>query len=157
MHIIYIFKKTSMQDTNTEPSEAQITLLVNHFYASVRTDPLLAPVFESKVSDWAAHQKKMTGFWRSVLQGTKEYRGHLMAVHGRLPDMQPEHFKRWLDLFEQAIHETLEPAAMPYTQYIAQRFSRALQLGLFGNAGQQRQTAPLFVSPPSSAREVLPC
>ena len=146
-----------MQDINTEPSEAQITLLVNRFYASVRTDPLLAPVFESKVSDWALHLEKMTGFWRSVLLGTKEYRGHLMAVHARLPDIQPEHFKRWLELFDQALRDTLPPAAMPYTQYIAQRFSRALQLGLFGNAGQQRQTAPLFVKPASGGLEVLPC
>lgn len=146
-----------MQDTNTEPSEAQITLLVNNFYASVRTDPLLAPVFESKVRDWAAHQKKMTGFWRSVLLGTKEYRGHLMAVHERLPDIQPDHFNHWLVLFDQTMRETLAPAALPYTGYIAQRFSRALQLGLFGDADQQRQTAPLFVKPACGGPEVLPC
>ena len=146
-----------MQDINTEPSKAQIALLVNRFYASVRTDPLLAPVFESQVNDWALHLEKMTGFWRSVLLGTKEYRRHLMAVHKRLPDLQPEHFKRWLELFDQAMRDTLEPAAMPHTQYIAQRFSRALQLGLCSNAGQQRQTAPLFVNAASGGREVLPC
>lgn len=157
MYIIYIFKKPIMQDINTEPSEAQITLLVNNFYARVRIDPLLAPVFESKVSDWAAHQKKMTGFWRSVLLGTKEYRGHLIAIHQRLPGIQPEHFTCWLELFDQTMRDTLEPAARPYTQYIAQRFSRALQLGLFGNAGRQRQTAPVFVNPLPSRREVLPC
>lgn len=144
-----------MTNENSDPTDAEITLLVNSFYDKVRGDPLLAPIFESRVTDWRGHQQKMTVFWRSVLLGTKEYKGHLMAVHARLPGVAPAHFSRWLELFDQAMHETLPPAARPYTQYIAQRFARALQLGLFGSADQPRQQAPLF-NPPSQHR-AAPC
>jgi hemoglobin len=146
-----------METQTTEPSPAQISDLVNAFYAKVRSDAQLAPLFDSKVTDWPAHQLKMTGFWRSVLLGTKEYRGHLMAKHEAMADMQPEHFSRWLALFDAAMKETMTPEAMPYTQYIAQRFARALQLGLFGNREQQREPAPLFVNPAANQPEASSC
>ena len=127
-----------------EPSAAQINSLVDRFYNKVRAEPLLATLFESRVSNWSLHQEKMTGFWRSVLLGTKEYKGHLMAVHASLPGLAPEHYKVWLELFDQAMRDTLPLEAIPYTQYIAQRFARAMQLGLFPSAEPVREQAPLF-------------
>ena len=127
-----------------DPTPAQISLMVDSFYSKVRHDPLLEPVFVGRVSNWPAHQEKMVGFWRSVLLGTKEYKGHLMAMHARLPGIAPAHFERWLELFDQALHEALPPEALPYTRYIAQRFARALQLGLFTRHHEAREPAPTF-------------
>lgn len=146
-----------MTDTNTVPTAPEIAELVNRFYAAVRADPTLAPTFGSRVSDWPAHQLKMMGFWRSVLLGTKVYKGHLMALHARLPGLAPEHFSHWLALFDQTLRETLPPASRAYTEYIARRFARALQLGLFGNAMQQRDQSPLFDPTANGQKVVPPC
>ena len=130
-----------------EPNSAHITLLVDAFYNKVRIDPLLAPVFAGRVNDWQAHHQKMSAFWRSVLLGTKEYKGHLMAVHANLRGLEAAHFSRWLDLFEQTMQETLPPGVVPYTRYIAQRFTRAMKLGLFTRAEQPREQAPALNPP----------
>ena len=39
--------------------EAMIETLIRGFYARVRKDPLLAPVFESRISDWEPHLDNM--------------------------------------------------------------------------------------------------
>jgi hemoglobin len=42
--------------------EAMIARLVHGFYDRARHDPLLGPVFESKVQDWDAHLARMCDF-----------------------------------------------------------------------------------------------
>ncbi len=46
--------------------EAQLTALVHNFYAKVRSDPLLGPIFEPRITDWTAHLERMVAFWSSV-------------------------------------------------------------------------------------------
>jgi hemoglobin len=42
--------------------EAMIETLIRGFYARVRQDRLLAPIFESRIADWEPHLDKMFAF-----------------------------------------------------------------------------------------------
>ena len=44
-------------------TEAMIERLVRGFYAKVRTDALLAPIFEARIRDWEPHLAQMCAFW----------------------------------------------------------------------------------------------
>ena len=79
--------------------EDEIAAMVHRFYASVRGDPLIGPVFDAHVTDWDRHLARMCDFWSSVLLGTTRYRGTPMPTHTKLPALSPAFFRRWLELF----------------------------------------------------------
>ncbi|TGE16601.1 group III truncated hemoglobin [Hymenobacter elongatus] len=84
-----------------------LRLLVETFYAQVRQDDLLAPVFASRISPhtWPTHLDTMTRFWSAALLGQASgYRGNPGARHLALPIEAP-HFARWLQLFTHAVDE----------------------------------------------------
>src|SRR3546814_1115715 len=90
--------------------EAMIEDLVHRFYARVREDALLGPVFEERVADWGSHLQRMCSFWSSVALMTGRYHGRPMEKHLPLP-VDAEHFDRWLALFEEVAREACPPAA----------------------------------------------
>src|SRR3546814_10741874 len=46
--------------------EPFIAELVDRFYASVREDAMLGPVFDARVDDWPKHLGQMNRFWQSL-------------------------------------------------------------------------------------------
>ena len=79
--------------------------LVNSFYAKVREDALLAPVFEARIQDrWPEHLEKMYRFWQTVLLEEHTYFGALFPPHAQLP-VGRAHFEKWLELFYQTVDE----------------------------------------------------
>lgn len=88
------------------PSEKQIRRMVDTFYARVREDDLLGPVFDERIgSGWSAHLDRMVDFWSTVLLASGRYRGDPIEAHRRIPDLQAAHFDRWLELFRPVVHE----------------------------------------------------
>src|ERR1700756_2021631 len=87
-----IVKKTGI-------TEVMIERLGRGFYAKVRSDVALAPVFESRIKDWEPHLAQMCAFWSSVALMTGRYHGTPMVKHMPLP-VDAAHFDRWLELFE---------------------------------------------------------
>jgi hemoglobin len=86
-------------------TEADVSLLVNSFYAKIRKDVLLGDIFNDVIKDnWPAHLNKMVGFWSTVLLYTRTYKDDPMPKHLRLP-VGKEHFDRWLALFDETISE----------------------------------------------------
>ncbi|WAC18156.1 group III truncated hemoglobin [Luteolibacter sp. SL250] len=84
-----------------------IERLVDRFYASVRQDPVLGPVFDEIAEvNWDHHLPRLCDFWETVLFRTGSYRGNPLAVHrhllGRTP-MDRAMFDRWLDLFSSTV------------------------------------------------------
>ena len=76
-----------------------ISLMVETFYARVREDELLGPIFAERIADWPAHLERMKSFWRSILFNSGEFSGNPMAKHMALPGLEERHFVRWLQLF----------------------------------------------------------
>jgi hemoglobin len=79
--------------------ERFISYMVEGFYADIRKDDLLGPVFAERIADWPPHLARMKQFWRSILHNSGEFSGNPMARHIAIPGLEPRHFVRWLELF----------------------------------------------------------
>jgi hemoglobin len=120
-------------------SETNLALLVDRFYAKVRSDPLIGPVFNAAIEDWPPHLSKLSAFWSSVMLTTGRYKGRPMAAHLRhAAHIKPEMFARWLDLWRETARETLQPCAAEAVIGKAERIAESLQFGLFFNLDKQR-------------------
>ena len=66
-------------------TEAMIERLVRGFYAKVRSDPALAPIFDARIQNWEPHLQQMCAFWSSVTLMSGRYHGTPMVKHMPLP------------------------------------------------------------------------
>lgn len=108
--------------------EVMIKALVHGFYDRVRQDPLLGPVFASRIKDWAPHLERMCQFWSSVALLTGRYHGRPMQKHLSLA-IDAHHFDRWLELFGQTATELCPPAAAAHFLERANRIAQNLEAG----------------------------
>lgn len=115
-------------------TEAMIERLVHGFYARVRNDPVIGPVFEARIADWAPHLAQMCAFWSSVALMTGRYHGTPMVKHMKLP-IDAAHFDRWLDLFEATAQELCPPAAAVHFIERARRIASSLEMGVASGQG----------------------
>jgi hemoglobin len=112
--------------------EAMVKALVHGFYAKVREDAELGPIFARVIGeDWDSHLAKMCDFWSSVMLMSGRYKGNPMLAHLRLKMITPAHFQRWLALFRAAATEICPPEAASLFIDRAENIARSLQLGLF--------------------------
>ncbi len=82
-----------------------IKLLVDTFYDRIRTDELLAPIFNERIQDkWPIHLEKMYKFWQTVLLEEHTYFGSPFFPHANLP-VGHEHFAAWVALFTKTVDE----------------------------------------------------
>ena len=110
--------------------EAGIALLVDTFYARVREDDLLGPVFNAAVQDWPAHLRTLTDFWCSVALRAQRYRGNPMGVHRALTGIEEAHFRRWLALWRDTVPRVIEEAGASRLIEHANRIGLSLRLGM---------------------------
>ncbi|MBI5909424.1 MAG: group III truncated hemoglobin [Betaproteobacteria bacterium] len=111
-----------------------IERLVRSFYAKVRADEVLGPIFEARIRDWEPHLQQMFAFWSSVALMTGRYHGTPMVKHMRLP-VDAGHFDRWLALFEQTAREVCPPEAAAHFMERARRIASSLEMGVAGTHG----------------------
>ncbi len=123
-------------------SEEAIGLCVRRFYERAQKDALLAPVFEVSVPDWEHHFSKIADFWSRALLGTERYSGFPFPVHMQLP-VEPEHFSRWVELFEKTAAETLSPALAEKAIEKARHMSTCFQAGIFPFVGKDGRPSRL--------------
>jgi hemoglobin len=84
-------------------SPEDVRLLVDEFYAAIRTDDLLNPIFTDVAQvDWEEHLPKMYAFWNALLLGIPGYNGSPFPPHRQLP-VAREHFERWVALFQATV------------------------------------------------------
>jgi hemoglobin len=108
---------------------------VHGFYDRVRRDPLLAPVFADRITDWTPHLEQMVEFWSSVALMTGRYHGAPMPKHLPLP-VELEHFDRWLDLFRQTAQEVCPPTGAAWVIERAERIASSIHMNILGARGQ---------------------
>ena len=110
-------------------TEDDVVHLVHAFYARVRADPELGPVFDTHITDWTHHLSKMVDFWSSTLRGTARYRGTPMPAHVALPGLTPALFHRWLALFDDTTRTIDNPAMRERANDLARRIAESLWFG----------------------------
>ena len=114
--------------------EGMIDRLVRGFYARIRTDALLGPIFESRIHDWEPHLQRMCAFWSSVVLSSGVYHGQPMRMHLPLP-VDARHFDHWLALFEQTARELFSDPIAEFFVERARRIAMSLELGIASSQG----------------------
>ena len=113
--------------------DATLERLVRAFYGAAREDAVLGPVF-AQVEDWETHIATITAFWSSVALMSGRYHGQPMAAHLPL-GLDPQHFDRWLALFERTAREICTPAGAEYLIERARRIAQSLEFGIAARRG----------------------
>ena len=112
--------------------EEALERLIPDFYARVRQDPEIGPVFNDAVQDWPGHLEKLVAFWSSVMLTSGRYKGNPMMMHLKhRTRIRPEMFERWLAIWRETTEELLPPDAAAALQEKAGRIAESLQLGMF--------------------------
>lgn len=87
--------------------EATFTRLVRRFYAGVRTDPLLSPMYPA--DDWAGAEERLRLFLQQYWGGPTTYsdtRGHPMLRRRHMPyEVDADARDRWLHHMRAAVDE----------------------------------------------------
>jgi hemoglobin len=117
-------------------TEEMIAALVHAFYAKIRAEPVLGPIFNGAIEDWDEHLAKLCDFWSSVLLMTGRFKGRPMAVHVQVPEIQPAHFGRWLELFGETARELWPTEAADLVVEKAHMIGRSLQMGIAVSRGE---------------------
>ena len=102
-----------MNDLRILESREDVSFLVNAFYAKVRKDALIGPIFNSQIKDWEHHLSHLTDFWETNLLGVRRFKGNPMQAHvdvDRKSDgvITQDYFGRWLHLWFATMDENFE-------------------------------------------------
>lgn len=127
-----------MMQQYRDVTEDTIRMLVDAFYARVRRDAVLGPIFSEAIADaaWPAHLAKMYAFWSSVMLTSGRYKGDPVSTHRRVAGIAPPLFGNWLDLFEATAAELFIPAIAEQFAVKARRIAESLKLALFFRADE---------------------
>lgn len=93
-------------------SREDVEILVNKFYDKVIKDDVIGFFFTDVAKiELNKHLPKMYNFWESILLGNPVYEGNPMRVHfpiNEVAALEERHFNRWLQIWEETIHENFE-------------------------------------------------
>lgn len=106
--------------------------LVRAFYARVRADDRLGPIFAGEITgDWEPHLEKMTDFWCSVVLKNGAYSGRPVPAHLKLSQVREKDFDIWLGHFRATAAELCPPEVADVFVDRAERIARSLKLAMF--------------------------
>jgi len=119
-------------DSDPIPDETDLERLVPLFYARVRQDLLIGPVFDAAIHDWDDHLERLVAFWSSVMLTSGRYKGSPMAAHMKhLATITPEMFDRWLALWAEVTTQVLPVHKAQLLQAKAARIAESLKYALY--------------------------
>ncbi|MCA0341178.1 MAG: group III truncated hemoglobin [Proteobacteria bacterium] len=134
--------------------EGMVRAVVHGFYARIRDDDLLGPLFNRVIADekWPHHLGKMSDFWSSVVLRTGRYQGRPLPPHLVIPELEEDHFRRWLGLFEATVSQICPPETASLFMDRALRIAHSFRLSIAFNRGEDtlgikpitRQSLPGF-------------
>jgi hemoglobin len=117
---------------NLPLTDEALQTLVEVFYARIRADQALGPIFNDAIHDWPEHLDKLAAFWSSVMLTSGRYKGQPVPAHIKHRDrINPALFQRWLVIWGETTDAMMEPAAATALQDRAARIAQSLQLAMF--------------------------
>lgn len=125
-----ITARIPLSKPKAEITEAMLHRLVHTFYARIRQDDALGPIFEKSIGHrWDEHLVIMVDFWSSIALSTGRYGGKPHLAHRDL-GLSPGHFQHWLTLFEETARKVCPADAAAFFIDRAHRIADSLQINL---------------------------
>ena len=119
-------------------NQADLERVIPAFYARVRQDPEIGPLFNAAIEDWPHHLERLVAFWSSVMLTTGAYKGSPMAAHLKHRDaIVPRMFDRWLELWDEVTGDMLVPGPAKALQAKARTIAESLKLALYFRLDRQ--------------------
>ncbi|QWX83969.1 group III truncated hemoglobin [Cellulophaga sp. HaHaR_3_176] len=118
-----------------------VSLLVRSFYAKVRKDAVLGPIFNGIITDWESHLELLTDFWETqFFLKKRKYHGNPIEAHNDVDDkmnggVTPEHFGLWLNLW----FETIDDLFIGDTAFTAKNRARQMNTMLYMKMFEHRK------------------
>lgn len=118
--------------------ERMIHNVVHGFYAEIRNDDLLGPIFNGAINPeaWPRHLAKMCDFWSATLLRTGHYDGRPLPPHLAIPDLGEVHFRRWLTLFRTTVGRLCPPEVAALFMDRALRIAHSFRLAVAFSRGE---------------------
>jgi len=114
--------------------------MVDEFYLEIRKDTEIGPIFQAVIAnDWDRHLQLMCDFWSSVLLTSKRYYGNPFRAHLMVQDIKPEHFDRWLELFQATVTKLFVPTLADDIYLRASRMGAAIKQRIIENPFEASQ------------------
>lgn len=115
-------------------SREDIELMVDNFYAEVREDDLLGPIFKKTIKDnWPKHLDTMYRFWQTILLHEITYRGSPFSPHKKLP-IKAHHFERWIFHFNNSIDKNFKGKVAEEAKWRASKMAEMFKYKLNSNS-----------------------
>lgn len=130
-------KRVDLAKKEIEDRE-DVSRLVRTFYAKVRKDELLGPIFNGIISDWEEHLEKLTDFWENNLFFVHKYHGNPKIAHISVDEkvnntVESKHFGIWLNLWYETIDQNFEGELAQRAKNNARKMSTHLFVKIFEN------------------------
>lgn len=121
-----------------------LSFLVNTFYAKIRKDKTLGPIFNMHISEtqWEQHLIKLTDFWETNLFGIAKFKGnptqkHLNVDHNLDHSIDQFHFERWLQIWFETIDELYYGTNADRIKDAAKRMAQGQFMAIYNNRNQK--------------------
>ena len=112
-------------------TEPLINNLVHSFYNKVRKDQFIGPIFNEIIKDnWDKHLSQMCDFWSNIALSTSRYKGQPLLKHIKIPQLNEEHFARWLSIFEENAYSICSEEIAIFFIDRARKIAQSLMFGI---------------------------
>lgn len=117
-------------------NRADVKLLVTSFYAKIRKDDVLGPIFNGRITHWDAHLEHLTDFWESSLFFVNKYKGNPLEKHAEVDasinhTINEHHFGIWLNYWMQTLDELFEGEKVAIAKNRARKMGTFIYIKLF--------------------------
>ncbi|RWE60534.1 MAG: group III truncated hemoglobin [Mesorhizobium sp.] len=118
--------------------EGMIRCVVHGFYAEIRRDELLGPIFRDRIepNDWPRHLAKICDFWSATLLRSSRYEGRPLPPHLAISGLGEAHFRRWLKLFRATVRRICPPEVAALFMDRALRIAHSFRLAVAFSRGE---------------------
>jgi len=139
--VSFELKLKKMRNLTDIQNREDVNTLVNAFYATIRKDDFLGPIFNKMIPEknWEAHLIKLTDFWETNLFHVMKFKGNPMEAHKRMDKahnhtIEQDHFTYWISLWTKTVDSLFagEKAEM------AKERARRMSTHLFVNVWQHK-------------------
>ncbi|EDP94939.1 group III truncated hemoglobin [Kordia algicida OT-1] len=117
-------------------NRADVHLLVTTFYAKIRKDEILGPIFNNRIQHWDAHLEHLTDFWESSLFFVNKYKGNPLEKHIEVDAaihhiINEKHFGIWLNHWIQTLDALFEGDKTSIAKNRARKMGTFIYIKLF--------------------------